>query len=241
MKSLDAPGRATLHLRLNMKEIIRSALSPIPFGPVLPTLLRSARFLERAKPWITSPACEWLESHVTPVDVVLEFGGGASTLWWAKLARKVVTVEASHEWCALLLDRMRRRPDLLKKWRLVMSPCDWNPDISEPKPYWFRHREHLLPEERADIESDYLSLASCSPTVCFIDGSIRPKTIDHVAINAAESGIRMIVVDNTEAEYIAEAVAAIPGVFCRHDFPADRRDRIPEHQEGWITSVWTRP
>lgn len=227
---------------IDLKNTARGVLSALPFGPVWPALLRSSQFVKRGLPWITSGAREWLESHVCAQDVVLEYGGGGSTVWWARLASKVVTVEASHEWCQLLLEHMRRSPELLKKWRLVMAPCDWNPDFDHPKNYWNRHGSFLSAEEAAEIEHDYLTLVDCDPTVCFIDGSIRTKNIEHVASRLHDSRVRILAIDNTEAHYI-DTVArnAIPGSFERIDFPADGRDTVPEHQDGrWMTSVWRR-
>jgi len=57
-----------------------------------------------------------------------------------------------------------------------------------------------------------------------------------------ESSIRVLAIDNTEAEYVdAVARRTIPATFERIDFPADSRDTIPAHQNGrWITSVWIR-
>lgn len=227
---------------IDLKKTAQGILSTLPFGPVWPAMLRSSQFVKRGLPWITTGAREWLERNVTPEDAVLEFGGGGSTVWWSRLAGKVVTVEASHEWCQLLLEHMRRTPELLKKWRLVMAPCDWNPDFDHPKGYWQRHAAELSEADVAEMEHDYLTLANCDPTVCFIDGSIRTKNIEHVASRLQDSRIRVLAIDNTEAEYVdAIAHATIPASFQRIDFPADQRDVIPEHQGGrWQTSVWRR-
>ena len=49
-------------------------------------------------PWYTYPMIEFLRQRDTSSCSVLEFGGGQSTLWWARNAAKVVTVESDRDW-----------------------------------------------------------------------------------------------------------------------------------------------
>lgn len=49
-------------------------------------------------PWYTFPALQFLQSMDVSNDDILEFGGGQSTLWWARRARSVTTVEEDPEW-----------------------------------------------------------------------------------------------------------------------------------------------
>ncbi|MCF8469393.1 MAG: class I SAM-dependent methyltransferase [Parvibaculum sp.] len=57
-------------------------------------------------PWFTPPAVEILESWIKPTDTVLEYGSGRSTVWLAKHAQKVVSVEQSPEWFQIVKDRL---------------------------------------------------------------------------------------------------------------------------------------
>ena len=49
-------------------------------------------------PWITYPAVDLLEERVPLGVAVFEYGCGSSTLWWARRARRVVSVEHDEAW-----------------------------------------------------------------------------------------------------------------------------------------------
>lgn len=70
-------------------------------------------------PWIPFDAIDRLDSEVRPTSRVFEFGGGGSTMWLAKRAGLVVTVEHDHDWfrelektCGMLSNvTLLNRPD----------------------------------------------------------------------------------------------------------------------------------
>jgi hypothetical protein len=49
-------------------------------------------------PWLSYPALHWLFQYVQPSHDVFEFGAGHSTLWFAKHARHVFSVEHDAAW-----------------------------------------------------------------------------------------------------------------------------------------------
>jgi len=49
-------------------------------------------------PWYTYPAIDFLESLDLSEKFVFEYGGGSSTLWWAKRAKGLFTVEHDKNW-----------------------------------------------------------------------------------------------------------------------------------------------
>lgn len=59
-----------------------------------------------ALPWYTYPAIDFLAQRSFADRHVLEFGGGQSTLWWAKRAASVTTVEEDRAWWETLRDRL---------------------------------------------------------------------------------------------------------------------------------------
>lgn len=52
------------------------------------------------QPWFTHAALDEIQEWSLEDQVVLEWGGGASTLWWGRRCRQVFTVELRAEWCA---------------------------------------------------------------------------------------------------------------------------------------------
>ena len=49
-------------------------------------------------PWYTYPCIDFLGNRDYEDKTILEFGGGQSTLWWAKVAKRVVTFENDPQW-----------------------------------------------------------------------------------------------------------------------------------------------
>jgi precorrin-6B methylase 2 len=49
-------------------------------------------------PWIASGAVEFIESVLTKESVVCEVGSGGSTLWFSKLAGRVISYENDQNW-----------------------------------------------------------------------------------------------------------------------------------------------
>lgn len=60
-------------------------------------------------PWIPSGARSALARLLTPRACVLEFGSGMSTLWFARHARSVYSVEHDPEWAELVRRKAERR------------------------------------------------------------------------------------------------------------------------------------
>lgn len=213
-------------------------------------LLKQARLVHRIdeelvrtpKPWFTSGAIAWLENEINKTMVILEYGGGYSSLWWCDRVKVVYTVEASIEWISLLSLEFYRRPDLLAKWRLCYSPCEWYSSYKQPKKYWQENGKHLTCGDVESMEQDYLFQPMANVDVLVIDGSIRPQTLRHVPKLLEQNNIKIIVVDNTESQELLDlASAVIPSTFEQINFPATSVDNIPPWQNGqWMTTVWKR-
>jgi hypothetical protein len=63
-------------------------------------------------PWYTYPSIDFLKYRTYNDKRVLEFGGGQSTLWWAKRAKHVVTLEGKREWHNKLKNMVPANVDL---------------------------------------------------------------------------------------------------------------------------------
>lgn len=57
-------------------------------------------------PWITYAATDFLDSLTFAEYEVLEFGGGSSSLWWAKRCRKLTVIEHNEEWFQIILEKL---------------------------------------------------------------------------------------------------------------------------------------
>jgi hypothetical protein len=57
-------------------------------------------------PWYTYPALEWLRGFIRPEHSVFEWGAGNSTLWYAKRALNVRSIESDSRWASHLGARL---------------------------------------------------------------------------------------------------------------------------------------
>jgi predicted O-methyltransferase YrrM len=57
-------------------------------------------------PWLTKDANNFLSEVLSQADVGLEFGGGRSTIWFAKRVQKIVTVEHNEQWYKVILGKI---------------------------------------------------------------------------------------------------------------------------------------
>jgi hypothetical protein len=71
-------------------------------------------------PWIPFPALRWLERQVHAETRVFEWGSGGSTLFFARRARNVVSVEHHAEWHALVRTRLDQNGLHGCSYRLVL-------------------------------------------------------------------------------------------------------------------------
>lgn len=62
--------------------------------------------LEMALPWLSWSCVEFLEEFLRPGMAVLEYGGGGSTLYFARKGCRVVTVEGYRRWSRLIRARL---------------------------------------------------------------------------------------------------------------------------------------
>lgn len=63
-------------------------------------------------PWYTYPIIDFLKYRDYRSKVILEFGGGQSTLWWADRAKQVITCEGDRSWYEKILKTMPRNVNL---------------------------------------------------------------------------------------------------------------------------------
>jgi hypothetical protein len=100
-------ARAKQLLPKRLSNLIRSvataSLTPVLYGYNSGFFLSCFKMKAVSKdgeplPWYTYPSIEFLRHRTYQDKLILEFGGGQSTLWWAKRAKHVVTLEGNQEW-----------------------------------------------------------------------------------------------------------------------------------------------
>lgn len=198
------------------------------------------KILKEPTPWFTNESIKFITENIKDTDTVLEFGGGFSSIWWAKRCKFTLTVEANYEWASKLLLEFSKYPEALAKWQLKFVASDWNPTIDHPKNYWKKNKNLLNEIIVSEMNDRYLSV-DFDPNIIIIDGSIRPLNIQRVNdYLKTNTSVRIVIVDNMESlgKYTIDMFEG----FKQYDFHETDETLIPEHQKGkWCTSVWIKP
>ena len=77
--------------------LVRSPSLIVPYLRYLP-LREGNQPVTRELPWISFGGLKFLNRHIRPQHDVFEYGGGGSTLYFARRAKSVLTVESSVNW-----------------------------------------------------------------------------------------------------------------------------------------------
>lgn len=196
------------------------------------------KLFEDPRPWMVEAAVEHATSLVTAEMVGLEWGGGASTPFWCERLGRLHTVEASPGWAAILLDYMTKRPDLADRWRLHFVGANWA-SVDTNK----RRTGRPLPPApvKEALEADYAALLPQRMDIIFVDGAARQTTTRCLGDFLERDRPRVVVVDNTESDYVSEPLDALSwDGYERTDHWQHDPDKVPAHLDGWCTTVFTR-
>ncbi|MFN7020542.1 MAG: hypothetical protein ACK4WH_04335 [Phycisphaerales bacterium] len=81
--------------------------------------------IEQGMPWTSWTSIDFLRTHVKPGMRVFEWGGGGSTLFWAKLGCRVTCCESNEYWKDQIGERLRRsHPELAGSIELRFVPAE---------------------------------------------------------------------------------------------------------------------
>jgi len=131
-------------------------------------------------PWFSYAAIDFLEKFVRPQMKVCEYGSGGSTIFFARRAQSVFSIEDNAKWAELVSKRVAEL--LLKNVRLKLCPFDFK------APAGFEQSDYLqaLPDEDFDV--------------IVVDGSEEWIKVRPVCFAKAETRIKpggIIVVDDS--------------------------------------------
>jgi hypothetical protein len=166
------------------------------------------------RPQMAPEAVTFIADRLTSEMTLLEWGGGASTPYFCDRVGVLHTVEASPEWGLVLLDYMNHRPDLVDRWRFHYVGANWT-SVRATR----RRSGGAMPEPdlRRRMEDDYALVIADRIDAIVVDGSVRQRTVARLADYVKRDRPRLLVVNATDADYIAEAVTKLDlaGYDCR--------------------------
>lgn len=187
-------------------------------------------------PWITFGAQAWLEQYLQPGTSVFEWGSGGSTLYFARRAHRVVSVEHNPDWhravqaalaasgianCEYLLREPRRRP-----WARHL-PYNGGTYVSRT---FAEHRDLTFRAYARQIAA----YPDRSFDLVVVDGRARAACLRLAPRKIKPGGFLLL--DNAERPDYQPAMARLAR-FARQDFCG----RGPRLVEEWQTTVWRIP
>jgi len=131
-------------------------------------------------PWFAYAAIDFLDDFLGPGMTVCEYGSGGSTLFFARRARRVFSIEDNGQWFNLVSDLLRRK----SIGNVTLKLCPFN----FKDPAGFEHSEylHAIPEERFDV--------------IVVDGSEEWRRVRPICFEKAQTRVKpggIIVVDDS--------------------------------------------
>jgi len=197
-----------------------------------------------AVPWITYPAATMLARIIRPDFRVLEFGCGASTIWWSNRVRAVVAVDHNPQWAA----KVRASVPQARVVHCAMNGPTNNGHMAIMEEFFQKNYElpvapnpvhnithGLLCREFTEYASTILAYPTGHFDLVVIDGMARVLTAWLAARQLGPNGI--IVFDNTDRwQYNAGYQLLIDAGFARLDFWGVG----PVQSYEWCTSIFVR-
>jgi precorrin-6B methylase 2 len=96
-------------------------------------------------PWFSYAAIDFLQEFVQPHMTVFEYGSGGSTVFFAKRARRVMSVEDNPKW----YEWVSRRLDQQGLTNVSLKLCEFN--FKDPAGFEGSAYLHAIPDEEFDI------------------------------------------------------------------------------------------
>jgi hypothetical protein len=152
------------------------------------------------QPWLTFAATHFLSSIDMAGMSVVEFGGGASTVWFSKRASNVKTFEFDAPWAAVLSEHLQASSNVE-----IIQP---ESGLGILRAFKSEPNAGLSSILAMDIDSDYFVCSTKEPlsqaSLILVDGGPRNLAMYLASKYAAPSAL--IVVDNSDIHELREGV-----------------------------------
>ena len=189
-------------LRIYIRQLRKIGNRPFSLIGIFLNFFRWKNFLgvkslDAGLPWMTFDAIELLDNYVKDHMHVFEYGSGGSSIFFARKAREVISVEHDSEWMNVVENKIKSTG--LKSWvgKLILpeknniinpaSAEEANDYISSDESYvGYNFKKYATAID--DYPDGYFDLV-------IVDGRARPSCIMHSIPKIKEGG--WLVVDNT--------------------------------------------
>jgi len=190
--------------------------------------------LEHCIPWLTLPAIDALQKFLEPDMRVFEYGSGGSTLFFARRAGEVVSMEHDADWHENLQSRIEEEG--IQNCTLHHIPPSLksemeNPDPADPESY-VSSSDQYAGMSFYDYATKIESYPDKYFDVVVVDGRARPSCFKHAIAKVKRTGL--LVWDNTNRDRYQPAMELVPDRFKFIDYPGP----TPFLPHFTKTSIW---
>ena len=163
--------------------------------------------LKNELPWLTFPVIDFLNGWLKQEHRVLEYGGGSSSIYFARRVGEIVTVEHHAGWFGNISKVIAEKG--ISNWKGLLHPAgEGNPygtDESDPSNYASKD-----PESKGKNYKAYASaidqFADSYFDVVLVDGRVRPSCMYHAIPKIKKGGL--LILDNSDRSYYHTALGA---------------------------------
>lgn len=223
------PLSATRKILRMSGELIRHP-QELPYAPRwFHSMLPGHSPLQDETPWITFRAIDWLDAFLKPDMDVFEYGAGGSTLYLAKRARRVVSVEHDEGFHKLVSSILTNRS--IANCELMLHKAEPCNDANR------RFASQQKKYQELCFES-YVKAIDAYPDHSFdlvlVDGRARMACVERARSKLKPGGA--LVLDNSDRHGYADALELMGNVT-----PLNLAGFTPWNIEPSQTTVWLTP
>jgi len=184
----------------------------------------------RDVPWLTEGAISFLREFIVknPLPKVLEFGSGASTLWFDKLSSIVISIEHNQEWFNII------NPLVSEKTKIIFHKANNIKNPGGQNNIWLDYTDFIDDDysiEARKFPNDYFD-------IILIDGRNRVLCCQEARQKLKSKGL--IVLDNSERNAYKECFNLCIDFKIFH-FVQEKPDLYGSFCKGWTTTIWVKP
>ena len=164
-------------------------------------------------PWITFSATEFLKSLPLSKMKILEVGSGASTFWFCKFSKELISYEFDREYYRILKNSLQQKNfTLILAENFITGSSTQNIDVETQEAlshdkkwcdldsfFWERFNpSHFMIDFKESLQDADL---------VFVDGGLRTFCLQLILKNVKSDSI--VVVDNSDAEWVREGIVKL--------------------------------
>lgn len=171
------------------------------------------------EPWLTHPALDVIKTWDLTNKLVLEWGSGLSTLWWADKCKEVYSIEANGEWFNNIHQRLNEMQ--LDNIHLVYRNCN--------------EGDQTKVEFYTDVPAWFI------PDIIVVDGILRNEClIKGIDILSNNNG-GVIIADNIWQDYVWLSPASLEIIAPYNPKLYEQHDHLNHEGNKWKTAIFSVP